>query len=170
MDETTLKLHPYLCKQWMKRGQQKRVATPGQQKASHVFGAYDWCRDQIIWLTSTEKNTSTFKQFIEQFMAQIKTDRPIFWVMDNASFHHSRESKATLAFFEDDKLVATWLPPYCSDLNPIERFWLHLKRSATANKLFESMENLVTSVEKFLHLQNDASSPNKFLFLKTSLR
>ncbi|MEZ4706712.1 MAG: transposase [Caldilineaceae bacterium] len=75
-------------------------------EALSSLGAYNWATDEVIWL-----------------------------VMDNASYHHSAAAEATLAFFEDDGLIPCWLPPHCSNLNPIERFWWHLKDFAFANKL-----------------------------------
>jgi transposase len=59
-----------------------------------------------------------------------------------------------------------FLPRYCSQLNPIERFWKHLKSVACANKLFADMNALVTSVEKIFQLQNDLCSPSRFMLLK----
>jgi transposase len=47
-----------------------------------------------------------------------------------------------------------WLPPYCSDLNPIERFWRHLKDLACANKLQDNIEAVVTNAENILNAQN----------------
>jgi transposase len=73
-----------------------------------------------------------------------------------------------LAFCEDDGLIACWLPPYCSDLNPIERFWEHLKAFACANKLFAFISELVASARRCLCNQNDFASPDRFLFLNTS--
>lgn len=73
-----------------------------------------------------------------------------------------------LAFFEDDGLLPCWLPPYCSELNPIERFWAHLKAFACANKLFASVAALVDSARFCLRIQNDRVSPHRFLFLNTS--
>ncbi len=72
-----------------------------------------------------------------------------------------------VAFFEDDGLIACWLPPYCSDLNPIERFWEHLKGFACANKLFPAVSALVDSARACLLNQNDFSHPDRFLFLNT---
>ena len=37
---------------------------------------------------------------------------------------------AALSLFEH-RVMPVWLPPYCSDLNPIERFWRH---TSIANK------------------------------------
>lgn len=46
-------------------------------------------------------------------------------VMDNASFHTSEKTKELLASV-GCRLI--FLPPYSPDLNPIEKFWAHMKR------------------------------------------
>jgi len=55
--------------------------------------------------------------------------------------------------------MVIWLPPYCSDLNPIERFWRHPKDLACANKLQDTIENVVNGAEKVLMEQNMPESP-----------
>lgn len=166
MDETTIGLLCYLVRCWMPKAQQKRIATPGQQKWLHLFGAYHWRTGQIVTMPAPKKNSDAFCLFIEHLFSCVDTDRPVVLVLDNASFHHSAVSQATLAYFEERSMVF-WLPPYCSDLNPIERFWRHLKESACANHLFKSIQDTLESVHKFLAIQNDPSHPNRFLFSKT---
>jgi transposase len=56
---------------------------------------------------------------------------------------------------------------YCSELNVIERFWRHLKQSACANRLFETIQELLDSVDKALPIQNDLLHYDRFLFSKT---
>jgi transposase len=73
--------------------------------------------------------------------------------MDNASYHKSAPALAALSLFEHRVLVI-WLPTYCSDLNPIERFWRHLKDLACANKLQDSIEEVVSAAERILTAQN----------------
>lgn len=167
MDETTLTLLPVLRKCWMKRGQQLRIPTPGQQQSLHLFGAYRWQTDQIIWLPAAKKNSDNFVTFVEYLMMVLSTDKPIVLVLDNASYHHSNLSEAALACFEDQALIV-WLPPYCSDLNPIERFWRHLKDHACANKLFSCLDALLLSAMRCLLEQNFLSNPHRFLFSKSS--
>ena len=167
MDETTLTLHPILRKCWMKRGRQRRIPAAGQQKHHHIFAAYNHLTQEVIWIDAETKNTATFLQFLEHFMATIDPTKPVVLVLDNASYHHSSEAEAMLACFEEDGLIACWLPPYCSDLNPIERFWEHLKGFACANKLFASVMALIESARRCLHNQNDLTCPDRFLFLKT---
>lgn len=167
MDEVTLMLHPVLRKAWMKRGRQMAIPAAGQQQHAHFFGAYNWATDEVIWLDAPKKNTQTFTAFLEHFMQRVQGDKPIVLVMDNASYHHSAAAEAALAFFEDDGLISCWLPPYCSELNPIERFWRHLKDFACANKLFASVLDLVASAVNCLLAQNDFNNSERFLFLKT---
>jgi len=43
-----------------------------------------------------------------------------------------------------------WLPAYCTELNPIERFWRHLKDQTCANQLWSSQEEIIEKVEQVL--------------------
>jgi transposase len=151
----------------MKKGQQKCVPTPGQQKWHHLFGAYNWRSGEVLWMAAEQKNTTHFIRFLEHLFGTLRTDKPIVLVLDNASYHHSAEAEAAIAHFEDRALFF-WLPPYCSDLNPIERFWLHLKGFACANKLFASIQDVLQSVSRCLAQQNDFAHPDRFLFSNTS--
>ncbi|MBK8783369.1 MAG: transposase [Anaerolineales bacterium] len=46
----------------------------------------------------------------------------IVLVMDNVSYHKSSAALAALSLFEH-RLLVIWLPPYCPELNLIERYW-----------------------------------------------
>ena len=150
----------------MRRGEQKCIPTPGQQASTHVFGAWDWHSDEIIWTVSAEKNSDAFIIFIEHLLVHHYPDERIVLVMDNASFHHSYRSRAALSLF-DDRLLLFWLPPYCSvDLNPIERYWKHLKQQVCVNVLYPSLSELTQSVESELERQNKNDYSERFLFSK----
>ena len=167
MDETTLSLHPLLRRCWMKRGQQRTIPAAGQQQQHHLFAAFNLVTQAVIWTEAEQKNTAAFLRFLEHLMRSVDPTLPVVLLLDNASYHHSAEAEAMLAFFEDDGLIACWLPPYCSDLNPIERFWEHLKAYACANKLFASLSALLDSARSCLRNQNDFASSDRFLFLNT---
>lgn len=150
----------------MKRGTQKRIPTPGQQKRWHIFGAYNWRTDELFTMYAEKHNTASFCEFIDKLMNSRSGDLPIVIVLDNASYHHSAESEAMLAYFEDRSLTF-WLPPYCSMLNPIERYWRHLKEKACSNCLFKTIEELLDSVDKVLAIQNELNHSDRFLYSKT---
>lgn len=149
----------------MKRGCQKRIPTPGAQQWRHIFGAYNWATDKVVTLITEKRNSDAFIAFLDHLVAQHDGQRPLVIVLDNGSIHRSYATQAAFAILEDE-LLPVFLPKYCSQLNPIERFWKHLKAVACANKLFPDMEALVASVEQALIEQNDLLSDSRFMFLK----
>ena len=149
----------------MKQGCQKRIPTPGQQQWRHIFGAYNWVTDEVISLITEKRNSDAFIAFLDHLVAQHSGERPLVIVLDNGSIHRSYATQAAFSLLED-QLLPLFLPKYCSQLNPIERFWKHLKSLACANKLFPDMDALVASVDQTLLQQNDLQSDSRFMFLK----
>ena len=145
----------------MRRGQQKCVSTPGQQVRHHVIGAYDWLDNTVTWIAAERKNSATFIQFLEHLLLEMYPNDVVVLVLDNASFHRSGAALAALSLFEH-RVGVFWLPPYCSTLNPIERYWRHLKDRVCVNKLFPHMAHLVAAVERELSAQNDYDNPDRF--------
>lgn len=165
MDETTLGLHPVLRSCWMKKGTQRRIDTPGQQQWHNLFGAYNFVTDEVIAMPVAQKNSDAFVAFLDLITQTMPDDKPVLLVMDNASYHRSKVAQAGLAVYEE-RVLPLFLPPYCSDLNPIERYWRHLKDLACANKLHPSIANLVATVLIHLHHQNDTTHPVRFTLCK----
>lgn len=83
--------------------------------------------------------------------------------MDNASYHHSAKVQALLSLLEH-RVRVFWLPQYCPELNLIERFWLHLKQTVAANKLYQSIAELRRQVVRLLEKQNNPLSSERLLF------
>jgi putative transposase len=167
MDETTLTLDPPLRACWMKIGKQKRIPAtqPGEKQKQHIFGGYNWLKDTMTWTVAKTKNSSTFIEFLEELLVKNYPTGRVVLVMDNASYHKSASALAALSLFEH-RVMLVWLPPYCSDLNPIERFWRHLKDLACANKLQDNIEAVVTSAENILNAHNLHTSNLRFLLSK----
>ena len=117
-------------------------------------------------MPAEKKNSASFGRFIELLIQAAPTSRPVVIVLDNASYHRSHQSAALLAFYET-RATVFWLPPYCPDLNPIERFWRHLKEKACANRLFKTIAEMIDSVDKVLTVQNGLDHSDRFLFTKT---
>lgn len=165
MDETTLTLHPRLQACWMQRGTQKCIPTPGQPQWHHLFGAYNFVSDEVFALPATTKDSDNFIAFLDWLIQQLPGNVPIFLVLDNASYHHSRATTTAFALLEQ-RIRPLFLPAYCSLLNPIERFWRHLKDLATANVLYASMDALVDTVRVHLDNQNVPDHPDRFTLCK----
>jgi hypothetical protein len=52
------------------------------------------------------------------------------------------------------------------ELNLIERYWKHLKELACANKLHDSIDDVVASAEYMMTQQNDPASAFRLAFSK----
>lgn len=164
MDETSVSLHPQLHRCWMKRSQRKLVPAPGTPQFVHLFGAYNWRTGEVLHQTHTRKNSEHFIEFIEHIMMTIPQPQKVVLVLDNASYHRSYASLAVLALFEE-RLRVVWLPKYCPFLNPIERFWLHLKTLAAANHLHRDLDDLTQAIAHVIQLQARPDSNYRIRFV-----
>jgi len=166
VDETTLSLNYPICNCWMKRGENKTIpAFSGKRHYLHVIGAYNWRTDQVTSLQVERKNSETFIAFLEQLLLKTYPTQPVMLVMDNASYHYSTAVQAALSLFAH-RVRIFWLPPYCPELNAIERFWRHLKQTAWANRLYTTVLDLRQNVEQVLQQQNELSFSDRFMFAK----
>jgi hypothetical protein len=151
----------------MRKACQKRIPAtqPGTRQKVHIFGGYDWVRDTITWTSAERKNSSYFIEFLEHLLVDEYPTGRVVLVMDNASYHKSAPALAALSLFEH-RILVVWLPPYCSDLNPIERFWRHLKDLACANKLQDNIVDVLNSAKEVMLNQNREDSSLRFLVSK----
>lgn len=68
-------------------------------------------------------NTRFFNAWLQQVLIPCLKPGQVL-ILDNASFHRSKESKALV---EAAGCKLMFLPPYSPDLNPIEKYWANIK-------------------------------------------
>ena len=88
--------------------------------------------------------------FIE-FLYQLKQSFPeklIILILDNSSIHKSKRVKLFLERNPWIKLKT--LTPYSPEYNPIERFWLWLKRKVYGAKSFQNIQDVIDKVRRFI--------------------
>lgn len=148
-----MRLNAPVIKCWMKRGKQQRLPFfTGTRRSRIMAGALNWRTGDVHVQQLAHLSSEHIIAFYEWLFSQVYPTGLIVLVMDNASFHHSAAVQAALSFFED-RVIVIWLPPYSPDLNPIERFWKHLKANC-ANYLFKSIQDLIDHVFRLLEYQN----------------
>lgn len=166
MDETTVALDPVLRKCWMKKGEQQRVPLPAKRWQSQtILGGYNWRQDSLSWSLPDQNNSEGVVAWLEQLLRRDFPTQFLVLVMDNASIHRSQMTRAAIALFEP-RLLVVYLPPYAPYLNPIERYWRHLKDQVCANKLHASLSNLRDEIVKELNRQNDSENEFRFQMCK----
>jgi putative transposase len=86
----------------------------------YVYGAVEPTTGHRFFLELPYLNAAMFQLFVDAF-AQAFPDSLNILVVDNSGAHTSSQ----LALPENVRLL--FLPPYCPELNPIERVWRDLK-------------------------------------------
>jgi len=158
-DEVDLNLLPGIIGCWTRRGQQRRIPTPGQNQKRYGFGVVNFITGQLTRLIGERKNSDHFCALVEQVVQQYCPGETwegpkVVLVVDNYIIHRSKKTSAVLASYAD-RLTVVALPTYSPKLNPMELLWKHLRRKVTHNHLFESVRALVEAVEAFFaHLDS----------------
>jgi transposase len=86
----------------------------------YVYGAVAPTTGERFFLALPYLNAATFQIFIDTF-AHAFPDRLNILLLDNSGAHTAQWIRWP------DNVRAVWLPPYCPELNPIERVWRDLK-------------------------------------------
>lgn len=68
-------------------------------------------------------------------------------VQDNGSLHKSKIVQAQWDTWAEQGLFMFFLPPYCSQLNPIECEWHQLKAHEMAGQMFDNTFDLAMAIE-----------------------
>ncbi len=91
-------------------------------------------------------NTNFFNAWVEQCLIKELEPGQVV-VMDNASFHKSHKTRELI---ESVGCKLIFLPPYSPDMNPIEKFWAHMKRWIKDNII--EFGQLYTTIAEFFCL------------------
>ena len=154
LDEVDVHLNPKIGLDWMNRGKQKEVPTPGQNQKRYVCGALDVQTGLLSWVSSDRKNSLLFIQMLGKLAREVYPDaRVIHVVLDNYRVHHSKITRAAVAAL-GGRIVLHFLPPYCPGDNKIERVCLDLHANVTRNHRCGDMPELMRKVSNYLNARN----------------
>ena len=89
-------------------------------------------------------NTNCMNAFLEE-MSKFYAGDEIILVMDGAGWHKAKNLQVP------DNIEIIVLPPYSPELNPVERFWQHIKQNTIKNQIYKTLNALKDAVAKFLN-------------------
>ena len=78
--------------------------------------------------------------FLDEFLKQY-SDKDILLVLDQAGWHKAKDLKVP------PNTTLMFLPPYSPELNPVEKLWQWLRKEATHNNLFKTLEEMMDALE-----------------------
>lgn len=149
-DELDIHLLPKLGCEWMLKGTQTEVMTPGTNQKNYLAGALNYLTGQLLSVIGERKDRWLFidlLRLIERTCPATKFTR-IYVVVDNYGIHKAKAVVLWLAQHPRFELV--WLPSYCPRANPIERAFGDVHDKCTRNHKRTSPPDLIADVRRHL--------------------
>jgi transposase len=149
VDEVDIHLNPKIGPDWMLRGQQKEVPTPGKNQKRYLAGALNHRTGRLDWVEACSKASALFIALVDHLRKVYRHKKVIHVILDNYRIHSSQAVEAAARRW-GAKVVRHFLPPYCPDHNRIERLWRDLHDNVTRNHRCPDMETLMAAVRRYL--------------------
>jgi len=127
---------------WFIKGSRTAISVKLGFKNFYLYSAINSDNGNNFSLIMPNVDTECMNSFLNELSREIKED--VILIMDGAGWHKSKH----LAVPENIKI--TILPPYCPELNPVERLWQHIKDNTIKNKVFDTLQNLEDEICEFV--------------------
>ncbi len=149
-DEVDIHLNPKIGWDWMARGQQKEVRTPGKNRKRYLAGALDARTGELLWVSSAHKDSWLFIRLLVKLWNRYPEAKMIHVIVDNYSIHNSELTKWALRC-AGGRIKLHPLPTYSPKHNRIERVWEDLHAKVTRNHKCRTMDQLMRRVYYYLY-------------------
>jgi DDE superfamily endonuclease len=147
-DETTLRLLPPLRAAWALRGQQAEVPISGHNAQCTLFGALNVRNGRRVLLRRAHACAADFQAFLRHLRHEhYRGGQPLWLLVDKAPCHVAASSLALAAELD---VTLLWLPRQCSELNPMDHLWRHLKEDLAANRQRPNLEALAQQAQTWI--------------------
>ncbi len=111
-------------------------------KAFWLYGAVEPATGESFFWQFSHVDTECYQRFLDEFSKAYPDSLNILQV-DNGRFHKGK------ALVVPENVILLFQPPYCPELNPIERLWEHLKADLKWAS-FKTLDQLQTKVGQLL--------------------
>lgn len=149
-DELDIHLLSKIGYEWMPRGEQREVATPGKNEKRYLAGALDLRTGRMLHCVWWRKVNGLFIDLLRLLDATypLASYDQIYVVVDNYGIHKAQAVVRWLA--EHPRFEVLFLPTYCPRANPIERAFGDVHDKCTRNHRRKRIRDLVKDVDRHL--------------------
>jgi len=158
-DEVQIDLNPKIGSQWMLRGFQAEVVTPGDNERRHLAVSMLTGSGRLIVSQPTKRrNSEQFIAHLADLCRRLRRWKVIHVICDNAIFHKSRAVRTWVAR-QGGRIVLHYLPTRAPEENPVERVFWRLHEAITRNHGFRTIEELVGASMMWMEEEGAGSVP-----------
>jgi hypothetical protein len=151
-DETWVSLYPKVEAEWMKRGHQRMVVTPGYNQRRNTFITLFWPkRNGFIFNTYAKRRSREFKLHLSNLLRYARRHRAkrVVLFVDHAPCHKTKNVKRFIR--AHPILRVKRLPKRAPNLNPVERLVNKpLKSAVCTNRSYSRIDDVIKAGRRFL--------------------
>lgn len=138
--------NPIMGRSWIKRGQEQTIPSNTGRQRLNINGAINIATLSTEYRFDDTINAASTIALFQQLEAANPTAFRIIVICDNARYY---KAKVVSAYLENSRIELVSLPPYCPNLNLIERLWKFLKRQVLHNQYYETLERFKSACKDF---------------------
>jgi len=157
-DEVQVDLNPKIGSQWMLKGVQAEVVTPGDNERRHLAVSLLAGSGRLVVSRPTlRRNSAQFLAHLADLCRRLRRWKVIHVICDNAAFHKSHVVRAWVAE-RGGRVVLHYLPSRAPEENPVERVFWRMHEAITRNHRCESMDELIEKTLNWLEEEGAANA------------
>ncbi len=131
---------------WIKRGTTKTLASNTGRKRVNINGAINIDLLNIVTDFGESVNAQSTIRLLKKLIRKHRKAKTIYVICDNARYYRSRLVRE---FIAETKIELVFLPPYCPNLNLIERLWKYFRKKVLHNKYREEFSVFKSACHNF---------------------
>ena len=139
-DEARFGRLPVIRRAWCPHGFRPKIKAAITRQFKYIYGAVDVMYGTLCHMTFDQMNTENMGVFLDYVSKQYPDDI-ILMVLDGASSHTTGKLRVP------ENMHLQTLPPYSPELNPVEQLWRHLRTHVCGNRYFNTLQEVVQTVE-----------------------
>jgi transposase len=146
MDGVHPRHNPVAAYGWIKRGTDKTLESNTGRSRVNINGAVDVACLKVVVEFGDAVNAQSTIALLRRLEARHPKAKTVYVYCDNARYYRSRLVQAYLA---GSKIKLIFLPPYCPNLNLIERLWKYFRQQVLYNRYYEHFAAFKAACQKF---------------------
>jgi transposase len=132
---------------WIKSGVTKQVMSNTGRSRLNINGAYNPRTQDVIYRNEQTINAKSTGMLILDILDKYPKAKKLHIILDNAGYNRANFIKL---FEEHSRVNLIYLPPYCPNLNLIERLWKFLYKKLSDCRRYNKFADFQNAVLGFL--------------------
>jgi len=134
------------AKAWIETGKEKYIECNTGRMRLNLNGAYDPLTNKVITEEGEKIDSENTIKLFQKIEKTYSDKKRIFAFADNAKYY---KSKIVKEFLENSKIILIHIPPYCPNLNLIERLWKFMRKKVINTNYFQKFADFRNAILDF---------------------